>query len=50
MKTAREFFETHRDLHEQFKTEKIGVRRFEKAIAAMWDEICRWGLRSAHSW
>ena len=32
MKTAREFFETHQDLHERFRAEKIGVRAFEKAI------------------
>jgi hypothetical protein len=44
MKTASEFFETHRDLHEQFKAEKIGVRKFERAIASMWDEIRAAGL------
>jgi len=39
MKTARDFYETHRNLHERFKADKIGVRAFEKAIATMWDEI-----------
>ena len=44
MKTASEFFKTHRDLHERFKAEEIGVRKFERAIAAMWDEIRADGL------
>lgn len=44
MKTAREFFEIHRDLHERFKAEEIGVRKFERAIGSMWDEIRSAGL------
>ncbi len=39
MKTAREFFEIHRDLHERFRTNKIGVRAFERAVSRNWDEI-----------
>jgi hypothetical protein len=39
MKTAGESCETHRDLHERFKSGKISARRFEQAIATMWSEI-----------
>ena len=38
MKTAREFFETHQDLHERFRAGKIGVRAFEKAVDANFAE------------
>ncbi len=38
MKTAREFFDTHQELHARLRTGKIGVRKFEKAVDANFEE------------